>query len=383
LNSVIFSSTGIFFARHHLSAGLHSNKVGPDKQGHDHMSNLRFFGLFIGMLGLIATFFFYRGAKWRRSNFLLLSLFNLCLISVSINPASVNFVRDLLALENYQYGRIIALLILSTIALFFHALYTKAKVERLRSQFDVLVRNLGVEQANRERAFRESSCPVTILIPAFNEADNLADLLPKIPQKLDHLEIGVLVVDDGSTDKTGKVVRDLGYSVVSNFTNRGGGAALRLGYDLLANTQTQFCVTMDADGQHDPKDIHRLLAPLIQGESDFVIGSRILGKSLQGDRLRKMGVRFFGMMISVLLGEKITDPSSGFRAFRMKSVSSIQLREDQYHTSELIIGAIKTGMKIAEVPITIYKRVYGKSKKGKDWAYGLNFMRAVLAAWWR
>jgi hypothetical protein len=99
--------------------------------------------------------------------------------------------------------------------------------------------------------------------------------------------------------------------------------------------------------------------------------------------LRQVGVRFFGAAISLLLGKKITDPSSGFRAFRMKSVSSIQLREDQYHTSELIIAAIKNNMKIGEVPITIRKRMHGKSKKGKDWAYGLQFMRAVLSAWWR
>jgi hypothetical protein len=85
----------------------------------------------------------------------------------------------------------------------------------------------------------------------------------------------------------------------------------------------------------------------------------------------------------VLLGKKITDPSSGFRAFRMAAMASIQLQEDQYHTSELIIEAVKKGLRIGEVPITILKRKFGKSKKGKDLAYGFHFARIIVKTWWR
>jgi glycosyltransferase involved in cell wall biosynthesis len=190
-------------------------------------------------------------------------------------------------------------------------------------------------------------------------------------------------VNDGSLDDTLHVAHEYGNLIVSNLTNRGGGAALRLGYDILKKTKGTICVTMDADGQHQPDEIEKLVMPIINEQYEVVIGSRILGSFEKDRRLRIVGVYFFGGIISLLLGEKITDPSSGFRAFKMEAVSSIDLYEDQYHTSELIIEAIKKNLRIGEVPITILKRKYGKSKKGMDWKYALNFSKAVFKAWWR
>jgi hypothetical protein len=140
---------------------------------------------------------------------------------------------------------------------------------------------------------------------------------------------------------------------------------------------------MDADGQHRPEDIKNLLLPIIEDQYDCVIGSRILGDREKASWLRITGVYFFGRIVSVLLGKKITDPSSGFRAFRMEAMASIRLHEDQYHTSELIIEAVRKGLRIGEVPITILKRKYGQSKKGKDLAYGFHFARIIFKTWWR
>ncbi len=116
---------------------------------------------------------------------------------------------------------------------------------------------------------------------------------------------------------------------------------------------------------------------------DFVVGSRILGDREKDSTFRLIGVHFFGFIISSLLGKKFTDPSSGFRAFQTNGIDSINLYEDQYHTSELIIEAVKKGMRIGEVPITILKRTYGKSKKGKDWIYGFRFAKTIISTWWR
>ena len=91
------------------------------------MTNLRIFGLCVGILGLLFTFFKYRGPKWKRSNFVLSVLFNLCVIIISINPNSVNFARDVLLMEEYQYGRLIALLVISNIVLFFITLNMRSK----------------------------------------------------------------------------------------------------------------------------------------------------------------------------------------------------------------------------------------------------------------
>ena len=348
------------------------------------MSTLRIFGCIIGIIGLLATFLVYRGARWNRSNFILLALLNLSLITVTINPDILNVLRDALSLHSAYRGRIIALLIVSNIFLLFYILFTKLKVDNIHLQFDRLVRSLGSQVIDQNIELIKCIKPAMILIPAYNEADNLKELLPKIPKQIKGIEVGVLVVDDGSDDETSALVAEMsGVCIVKNLINRGGGAALRLGYDILQKAGVPYCVTMDADGQHRPVDIEKLLMPILENRYDCVIGSRILGDREKANWLRITGVYFFSQMVSVLLGKKITDPSSGFRAFRMEAMATIRLHEDQYHTSELIIESVRKGLRIGEVPITILKRKYGKSKKGKDLAYGFHFARIIVKTWWR
>lgn len=348
------------------------------------MSNLRIIGLVIGIVGLLSTFLFYRGPKWKRSNFILLSLFNLCLILVSINPNVLNVIRDALALQKAQRGRILALLVMSNIFLVFYIFYTKSKLENMLLQFDRLVRNLASNEIEKNVEVGDNIKPIMVLIPAYNEAENVKELLPRIPKQIGGVGVGVLVIDDGSEDETFSIADEIeNVFVVKNPINRGGGAALRLGYDILKKACARLCITMDADGQHQPEEIEKLVLPILNDQYDFVIGSRILGKREKDSLLRFIGVLAFGKVVSLLLGEKITDPSSGFRAFRMEAMASINLYEDQYHTSELIIEAVKKGIRIGEMPITIFKRKYGKSKKGADSRYGLHFARTIIKTWWR
>jgi len=344
------------------------------------MSNLRLIGLLIGVVGLISTFLFYRGPKWKRWNFVFFSIFNISLIAVTVNPNSVNFLRDLLSLQEYQYGRILALLIISNIFFIFFSLYSVSKVENFRLQFDKLVRKLGSGYLETSSEIFKS---IMILIPAYNEADNLKYLLSKIPKRINGVDVGVLVVDDGSDDDTREIVQNSGHLVVSNVINRGGGAALRLGYDILRNSGASICITMDADGQHRPEEIEKLVSPIINDDYDVVIGSRILGSREKGSPIRAAGVHIFGAIVSSLLGKRMTDPSSGFRAFKMDRIKDIDLREDQYHTSELIIEAVKKGLRLKEVPVTILERKYGKSKKGRNLKYGFYFAKTIIRAWWR
>jgi glycosyltransferase involved in cell wall biosynthesis len=299
---------------------------------------------------------------------------------ITINPNAVNFLRDILSLQKYQYGRILALLIASNIILLFFSLSTASKVENFRLQFDQLVRKLGLGDLG---IAPDKIKPIMIVIPAYNEAENLRYLLPKIPKKINGLDVGVLVIDDGSIDQTNQIVQEQGHTIVSNMINRGGGAALRLGYDILKEAGGNICVTMDADGQHQPEEIEALVLPIVKDEYDIVIGSRIIGAREKDNPLRIAGVHIFATIISSLLGKRITDPSSGFRAFKMEKIKTIDLYEDQYHTSELIIEAVKKGIHIGELPITILKRKHGKSKKGKDWIYGFHFARIVIKTWWR
>jgi len=348
------------------------------------MSTLRIFGCLIGIIGLVATFLVYRGARWNKSNFIFLALLNISLISITINPNILNVLRDALSLQTAYRGRIIALLIVSNIFLLFYIFFTKLKIDNIHLQFDRLVRSLGSKDLDQNVELVKCIKPAMILIPAYNEEENLTSLLPLIPKQIDGVEIGVLVVDDGSHDDTYVAVTAIpGICVVKNLINRGGGAALRLGYDILQKAGVDYCVTMDADGQHRPDDIKNVLLPIIENRFDCVIGSRILGDREKANWLRITGVYFFGRIVSALLGKKITDPSSGFRAFRMEAMASIQLHEDQYHTSELIIEAVRKGLRIGEVPITILRRKFGKSKKGKDLTYGFQFAKIIIKTWWR
>jgi hypothetical protein len=348
------------------------------------MSSLRLAGAIIGFLGLFATFYVYRGVRWNRLNFIFFMLLNFSLIAVTINPNILNVLRDALSLHKAYRGRIIALLIVSNIFLLFYIFFTKLKVDSIHSQFDRLVRSLGAKEIQESADLAKYIKPIMLLIPAYNEAENLKEVLPKLPNQIDNIDAGILVVDDGSEDDTYSIAASVdGVCIVKNLINRGGGAALRLGYDILQKTGARICVTMDADGQHRPEDIKSLVKPIIEDQYDCVIGSRILGGSEATSWLRITGVFIFSKIVSTLLGKKITDPSSGFRAFQMDKMSSIRLHEDQYHTSELIIEAVKKGLRIGEVPITILRRKYGKSKKGKDLAYGFHFAKIIVKTWWR
>jgi hypothetical protein len=347
------------------------------------LSNLRTIGLIAGITGLFVTFRIYRGPRWNRANFILFSLFNLCLITISINPGTVNFIRDLLSLREHQHGRLIALLITSNIFLLFFSFYNRAKMENFRLQFDNLLRKIGTEDLGKQSKNLDKIKPVMVIIPAYNEAENLDNLLPRMPAKINGREIGVLVVDDGSDDETAEVVKQHGYLCITNKINRGQGAASRVGYDVLTKHNVLVAVTMDADNQHRPEDIEKLVSPILNEECDLVIGSRILGSHEKESVIRNIGITLFSWIVSLAAGTRITDCSSGFKAFDIKKLRELHLAEDQFQAAEVLLEARKKGLKIKEVPITIINRKHGESKKGKNWSYGINFAKAIIKTWWR
>ncbi len=347
------------------------------------MTNLRVFGIVIGTLGLIASFLFFRGPKWKRSNFVLCALTSLSLTTVSINPDVLNFLRDALSLQQSARGRILVLLIISNLFLLFYLFFTKLRVESIRIQFDRLIRSLGAHELEKTTALDGKIKPIMVIIPAYNEAENLKEVLGKFPKDINDTEVGVLVIDDGSEDKTADVARELGHLVVANRINRGQGAASRLGYDVLIKNKVSVGVTMDADGQHRPEELASLVTPILEGQYDLVIGSRILGKSDKNTWIRGFGIALLSRVISIVIPQTITDCSSGYKAFNINKLRDLKLTEEQFQSAEVLIEASKKGLKIGEVPITISHRKYGSSKKGTDWNYGLNFTRTILKTWWR
>jgi glycosyltransferase involved in cell wall biosynthesis len=217
----------------------------------------------------------------------------------------------------------------------------------------------------KENGDKILSGSIIVIIPAYNEEKNLEIVLPRIPDTILNIPVTTLVIDDGSADETAAISEKLGALVAIQKTNRGGGAALKVGYEIIKKLNPAVIVTMDADGQHNPEEIERLVEPLLNKKSDFIIGSRILGECEKYSHLRIFGVTFFSKIINMMIGTQITDCSSGFRAINKKVLEKCLLFQEQYHTAEIIIEAGKRGFRIDERPITITKRSVVKAKKGK------------------
>jgi glycosyltransferase involved in cell wall biosynthesis len=225
--------------------------------------------------------------------------------------------------------------------------------------------------------------PVTVVIAALDEEDAIAGVLREIPDEACGLQIDTLVVDDGSTDATSVVAERCGVLVARLERNCGHGVALRVGYELARRHGTEIIVTLDADGQWNPVELPGVLEPVARGEADFVIGSRVLGATETDDAFRQTGVHVFAALVRLLTGVRVTDTSSGFRAMRAEVTETVRQRQVQYQTSELLIGAIAQGYRIAERPIVMRKRSAGESKKGHNVLYGVRYARVILTTWWR
>jgi glycosyltransferase involved in cell wall biosynthesis len=305
------------------------------------------------------------------------------LLIIGLFPSVINFPAELLSLRGKERGRIITLLLFSNAFLWFLYLAERAKTERRYLQFDALVRQLSIRDFFYSNSKKNTSGSIFILIPAFNEAKNLTAILPIIPDEIQGIPVNILVIDDGSSDDTSLVAEKYGALVAIHTTNRGGGAALNTGYSLVKKLNALYVVTMDADGQHNPEEIPKLAAPIINNEADLIIGSRILGSCDEYSRIRLYGVNLFSKLINIMQGSKITDCSSGFRAFNKIILEKCVLVQEQYHTAELIIETAKRGYRIEERPVNISARLSGKSKKGRDIKYGLFFLRTILKTWFR
>lgn len=225
--------------------------------------------------------------------------------------------------------------------------------------------------------------PVCVLIPAYEEEGNIASVLDLVPDEVCGLATSCLVVVDGGSDRTGEVAEEHGALVCRSTTNRGQGAALRLGYRIALQHNARYVVTIDADGQWDPREMEQLVMPLVSGQAEMVQGSRRLGAALNGDVVRAAGVVTFSWLVRLLTGCSVTDTSSGFRALSADALPVLTLRQDQYQASELLIELIGRGMRVLERPVTMTARRSGHSKKGNNLVYGARYAWAILSTWWR
>lgn len=311
-----------------------------------------------------------------------LMVIGLGLFAVAAVPDLVRPVQDILGLSGEPLGRLVTVLVVAVTLAFILVFFALARADRANQRVSRLVRVLSAAQLEADR-YDGHLGGILVCIPALNEADNLPAVISNVPPSVGALPTHVLVIDDGSTDGTAAVARAAGALVVSHPMSSGQGAALQTGYVVAERLGVEVVVTLDADGQHDPAEMPRLVEPILSDEADFVVGSRRMGEGESQSRTRDAGITIFTRLINVLGGTNVSDIANGYRAIRADRLSAIVFTEDQFHNPELLLGAARAGLRVLDVPVTIRSRASGTSKKGPNWRYGLGFLRVMLKTWLR
>lgn len=227
------------------------------------------------------------------------------------------------------------------------------------------------------------SLRLVVQIPALNEEATIGDVIRRIPSGIPGVgSLRVVVVDDGSTDRTGAIARELGATVVRHAKPRGVGAAFRSGLGASAALDADIIVTVDADGQFDPADIPRVLGPIVSGEADFVTASRFADEGLAPvmPRAKRWGNDFMARWISRLTRRRFYDVSCGFRAYSREAYQRLTLMGDFTYTHESFLNLAFCGMRILEVPVRVRGvREHGKSRIANNlFRYGWRTAQIIL-----
>ena len=216
------------------------------------------------------------------------------------------------------------------------------------------------------------SSKILAIIPAYNEERFIGSVVLKVRQHA----ASVIVVDDGSTDGTAEIAESAGAIVVKHAENKGKGAALNTGFQRARQLKPEVLVLLDADGQHLPEEVPLLIAPVLRGEADIVIGSRYLQKRSRVPAHRVWGHRAFNWLTNVISGTQITDSQSGYRAFSARALELVSFNSESFSVeSEMQLLARQHNLRLAEVSVTIR---YPDRPKRSVIAHGLTVLNGIL-----
>ncbi|MGF6353645.1 glycosyltransferase involved in cell wall biosynthesis [Paenibacillus sp. 4624] len=203
---------------------------------------------------------------------------------------------------------------------------------------------------------------ILVIVPAYNEADNIQNLIMSLRHEIE-VEFDIVVINDCSTDSTSNAAFEVGANVIDLPCNLGIGGAVQTGYKYAYKHNYDIAIQVDGDGQHNPKFIKDLIEPIILKKADFVIGSRFLEREgFQSSALRRIGIVYFSKIIYLLTKQKVTDPTSGFRAC---NASIIKMFANSYPIDypepETIVFLKRNEFTIKEIPVVMEERVGGVS----------------------
>lgn len=236
---------------------------------------------------------------------------------------------------------------------------------------------MGEEISVKNRGKQSYSC--SVIIPCYNEAENIQEAVERVPQITEFTEI--IVVDDGSIDDTAEIVTNLmadrdNLKLISYSPNRGKGPAVRAGFDAASG---DVLMILDADMTVPPEHLQKFYNPIAEGRADFVNGTRFVA-SMEDKAMRKLnwfGNKMFALLFSWLLGQKLTDTLCGTKALLRSTYQNIDMNHCRWGDFDLLIGAAKLDLKVVEVPIAYKRRLAGESHM-KPFKHGLLFFRTFV-----
>jgi glycosyltransferase involved in cell wall biosynthesis len=199
------------------------------------------------------------------------------------------------------------------------------------------------------------------IVPAYNEAESISRVVIEIRAADPDFE--VVVVDDGSTDRTARIARAAGAHVVTLPFNLGIGGAVQTGYQYARDEGFDVAVQVDGDGQHDPTQITLLLGPLLDDQADMVVGTRFAGEGVyRAPFARRIGIAIFARVVSWIVRQRVTDTTSGFRAVNRRGIALFAAEyPPDYPEVESTVLVHRAGLRLAEVPVTMRVRAGGRS----------------------